>query len=142
MASTVGLSMTTAIRVLENWTQMYTPYDGGSRNSVRVRSLSENAPFTEYPRLACYYKKYVPEGHLAAKWWFYKWSQDAQRWVFCGSHGWGYGGGWEKTVGRDTTGCGNGYYYYVEGGTYVLRGNEWLGNGDVTDYEYIWYFGK
>ena len=120
-----------------------TVYDNGSQcvenqtfmsrtyNSARVTSLTDS--WIYFPPLACTYNK--PMGTLAARWESHKWGPNAQAWLLCGSQGWEFGNGTSFAVGRNVTGCGDGYYY-VLGGTYVWNGG-WVGGWLWHDYR--WY---
>jgi hypothetical protein len=123
-------------------------YDGGKQcvrnitaqrhdhNSVEVQSLTDSISPINFPDVACGYKFSRPNGYLAGRWESMKWGQNVGAWILCGSMGWNYGGGWTFTVGRDTTGCGAGWYALI-GYAYVSNG-AWVGGGLVTDYDWLW----
>jgi hypothetical protein len=123
-------------------------YDGGKQcvynftvqrhdnNSVQVQSLTDSVSPINFPKMACGFKNPRPNGYLAGRWESFKWGPNVGAWILCGSMGWEYGGGWTFTLGRDTTGCGAGWYA-LAGYAYVYNGG-WLGGGVVTDYDWLW----
>lgn len=108
---------------------------GHDYNSAVTRSLTNEMPLLQLPRIACYYKKPRPNGYLATRWESLKWGPNVGRWIMCGTQGFEYGGGSEHQIGRPTTGCGAGYYALV-GSHYVYNGG-WLGGNLVTDYDWL-----
>lgn len=113
-----------------NWTAQAHSY-----NTVVVRSLT-NTPPLQFPVANCTYRNSKPYGYLAGRWESWKWGPNVGAWLVCGTQGWSYGGGYELTVGRSTSGCGGGYYL-LHGGAYVNNGG-WVGGWLTTDYEWLW----
>ncbi|MEO5575942.1 MAG: hypothetical protein ABIR67_06375 [Gaiellaceae bacterium] len=113
-----------------NWTSQAHSY-----NAVVVQSLT-NTPPLQFPVSNCTYRNSKPNGYLAGRWQSWKWGSNVGAWVLCGTQGWNYGGGYELSVGRGTSGCGGGYYL-LHGGAYVHNGG-WLGGWITTNYEWLW----
>ena len=104
-------------------------------NSAITRSLTNETPFFGWPRIPCHYRNSKPNGYLATRWESLKWGPNVGRWIMCGTQGYEYGGGYEHSIGRPTTGCGAGYYALV--GSHFVYNGGWVGGHLVTDYEWL-----